>query len=383
MPRYCAAKLCKNRGGLPSKDNKKISFYPFPLQDQVRLQQWVINMKRENWTPSRHQYLCSDHFTEDSFDMRWGIRYLKHSAVPTIFPLSCDQHEEQSMQDEWNRRHVKKKARPKEKMSDIKDTNKSVRPSSPSKKKALILKNEIPKEKEDRCYTECPREENIVKNDKNETEGDVCQIKTVFLIEALEPEGTSSCEVFEINTSFAETKYNTQLTNDESEGVRTLVTPTSLSGSGSSDTQRCPESDSPVTVDYAEIPGACSSDETSHERLKTALKETINMLPLSLHRKYSRDSAEESEREICSADHILLYEHSYSKQDIDKDHLWTKIASLHTKITQLEKKEEKTVAKINSLENVIAQLKKENIVCEEKRRVLENYFTSLEFAMVQ
>ncbi|MBN3314828.1 THAP5 protein, partial [Atractosteus spatula] len=365
MPRYCAAKLCKNRGGLPSKDNKKISFYPFPLQDQVRLQQWVINMKRENWTPSRHQYLCSDHFTEDSFDMRWGIRYLKHSAVPTVFPLSCDQHEEQSMQV----KHIR--------------TIRRDSPSSPSKKKALILKDEIPKEKEDRCYTECPREENIVKNEKNETEGDVCQIKTVFLIEALEPEGTSSCEVFEINTSFAETKYNTQLTNDESEGVRTLVTPTSLSGSGSSDTQRCPESDSPVTVDYAEIPGACGSDETSHERLKAALKETINMLPLSLHRKYSRDSAEESERETCSADHILLYEHSYSKQDIDKDHLWTKIASLHTKITQLEKKEEKTVAKINSLENVIAQLKKENIVCEEKRRVLENYFTSLEFAMVQ
>ena len=43
-------------------------------------------MKREEWTPSRHQYLCSEHFTEDCFDIRWGIRYLKNTAIPTIFP---------------------------------------------------------------------------------------------------------------------------------------------------------------------------------------------------------------------------------------------------------------------------------------------------------
>lgn len=47
-------------------------------------------MKRQEWTPSRHQYLCSEHFTEDSFDLRWGIRYLKHTAIPTIFPYICD-----------------------------------------------------------------------------------------------------------------------------------------------------------------------------------------------------------------------------------------------------------------------------------------------------
>uniref|UniRef100_A0A4W4GLJ0 THAP domain-containing protein 5 n=1 Tax=Electrophorus electricus TaxID=8005 RepID=A0A4W4GLJ0_ELEEL len=90
MPRYCAVKLCNNRGGMPSKDNKRISFYPFPLQDKTRLKKWIVNMKRGEWTPSRHQYLCSEHFTEDSFDLRWGIRYLKHTAIPTIFPCLCD-----------------------------------------------------------------------------------------------------------------------------------------------------------------------------------------------------------------------------------------------------------------------------------------------------
>ncbi|CDQ60893.1 unnamed protein product [Oncorhynchus mykiss] len=31
MPRYCAVKLCKNRGGTPSKENKRISFYPYGI----------------------------------------------------------------------------------------------------------------------------------------------------------------------------------------------------------------------------------------------------------------------------------------------------------------------------------------------------------------
>ncbi|MEQ2313753.1 hypothetical protein AMECASPLE_005255 [Ameca splendens] len=87
MPRYCAVKLCRNRGGTSSKqDNKRISFYPFPLQDKPRLQKWINNMRRGEWTPSRHQYLCSEHFTEDCFDIRWGIRYLKNTAIPTLFP---------------------------------------------------------------------------------------------------------------------------------------------------------------------------------------------------------------------------------------------------------------------------------------------------------
>ncbi|XP_066579926.1 THAP domain-containing protein 5 [Amia ocellicauda] len=382
MPRYCAAKLCKNRGGLPSKDNKKISFYPFPLQDHQRLQQWVINMRREEWTPSRHQYLCSDHFTEDSFDMRWGIRYLKHTAVPTIFPFTYDRHEAQSMQDEWNRRHTKRKPRPKQKTSDIKDTDTSIRPASPLKKKALILKRDHLREHLDSPLPECAQEKDV-KAVKTESDGNVCQIKTMFLIEAVE--GVSSCEVFDLNASVAETTDNSQPADEQQGGERTLVTPASPSGSVSSEKQHCPDTESPLTVTCTETSAQCSAAETSLERLDVAITETINTLPLGLQSNVLVETGESAEIEIepCSADHILLYEHSYSKQDMDNDHLWNKIASLHNKITQLEKKEEKTVAKINVLEGVMMHLKKENIVCEEKRRALENYFTSLEFAMVE
>lgn len=47
-------------------------------------------MKRDSWVPSKYQFLCSDHFTPDSLDIRWGIRYLKQNAIPTIFSLPED-----------------------------------------------------------------------------------------------------------------------------------------------------------------------------------------------------------------------------------------------------------------------------------------------------
>lgn len=47
-------------------------------------------MKRDSWVPSKYQFLCSDHFTPDSLDIRWGIRYLKQTAIPTIFSLPED-----------------------------------------------------------------------------------------------------------------------------------------------------------------------------------------------------------------------------------------------------------------------------------------------------
>ncbi|XP_008301337.1 THAP domain-containing protein 5-like [Stegastes partitus] len=82
MPKYCSVPNCKNDSG---NGNDRKSFYKFPLQDPVRLQQWLRNMGRENWTPSRHQYICHEHFAPSCFKVRWGIRYLESDAVPTLF----------------------------------------------------------------------------------------------------------------------------------------------------------------------------------------------------------------------------------------------------------------------------------------------------------
>uniref|UniRef100_W5NC99 Serine/threonine-protein phosphatase n=1 Tax=Lepisosteus oculatus TaxID=7918 RepID=W5NC99_LEPOC len=90
MPKYCTAPNCGNSAGHPNPD-KKISFYKFPLHDPPRLRQWLANMRREEWTPSRYQHLCSEHFTPSCFHLRWGIRYLASDAVPTqLYAIAVD-----------------------------------------------------------------------------------------------------------------------------------------------------------------------------------------------------------------------------------------------------------------------------------------------------
>ncbi|XP_006171745.1 THAP domain-containing protein 8 isoform X2 [Tupaia chinensis] len=85
MPKYCRAPNCSNTAGRLGSDNRPVSFYKFPLKDGPRLQAWLQHMGREHWVPSCHQHLCSEHFTPSCFQWRWGVRYLRPDAVPSIF----------------------------------------------------------------------------------------------------------------------------------------------------------------------------------------------------------------------------------------------------------------------------------------------------------
>ncbi|XP_077468350.1 uncharacterized protein LOC144083985 [Stigmatopora argus] len=82
MPKYCSVPNCKN-DSTSGTDPK--SFYKFPLHDPEQLQLWLRNIGRDNWTPSRHQYVCHEHFVSSCFKLRWGIRNLESDAVPTLF----------------------------------------------------------------------------------------------------------------------------------------------------------------------------------------------------------------------------------------------------------------------------------------------------------
>ncbi|XP_067855684.1 THAP domain-containing protein 5-like isoform X2 [Heptranchias perlo] len=61
-------------------------------------------MKRDNWFPTKHQCICSDHFAADSFEWRWGIRYLKPHAIPTIFSFPTHQQKKKLCS-----RHIRRK----------------------------------------------------------------------------------------------------------------------------------------------------------------------------------------------------------------------------------------------------------------------------------
>lgn len=84
----CAAVNCSNRQGKGEK--RAVSFHRFPLKDSKRLIQWLKAVQRDNWTPTKYSFLCSEHFTKDSFSKRLEDqhRLLKPTAVPSIFHLS-------------------------------------------------------------------------------------------------------------------------------------------------------------------------------------------------------------------------------------------------------------------------------------------------------
>nr|XP_014990199.1 THAP domain-containing protein 5 isoform X3 [Macaca mulatta]XP_014990200.1 THAP domain-containing protein 5 isoform X3 [Macaca mulatta] len=79
---------------------------------------------------------------------------------------------------------------------------------------------------------------------------------------------------------------------------------------------------------------------------------------------------------------VLQIEHSYCRQDINKEHLWQKVSKLHSKITLLELKEQQTLGRLKSLEALVRQLKQENWLSEENVKIIENHFTTYEVTMI-
>lgn len=88
--KYCCAYGCSNGGATPGK-----SFFLFPMDCKLK-KEWIQQVSRKNFEPSRTTVLCSDHFTPGSFtydqallgrlDLSFSRRRLKPDAVPTIFP---------------------------------------------------------------------------------------------------------------------------------------------------------------------------------------------------------------------------------------------------------------------------------------------------------
>ncbi|XP_071999295.1 peroxynitrite isomerase THAP4 [Engystomops pustulosus] len=81
----CAAPNCTNRQGKGKRG--AISFHRFPLKDSARLFLWTAAIQRSDWTPGPYSFLCSDHFSEDSFVPRMPDQHplLKPDAVPSLF----------------------------------------------------------------------------------------------------------------------------------------------------------------------------------------------------------------------------------------------------------------------------------------------------------
>uniref|UniRef100_A0A8C2KY28 THAP domain-containing protein 1 n=1 Tax=Cyprinus carpio TaxID=7962 RepID=A0A8C2KY28_CYPCA len=78
----CAAVNCTNR----HSPGSSTSFHRFPLGDKDRLQQWLVNIRRDHFKPSPSSRLCSHHFKDSCFfTNNKGQVCLAKTAVPTLF----------------------------------------------------------------------------------------------------------------------------------------------------------------------------------------------------------------------------------------------------------------------------------------------------------
>ena len=76
MVKSCCAVGCKNRW----RKGCNISFYRFPSNPERR-ERWIAAVKRENWHPTEHTWLCSEHFIrKHKSDNPLSLDY-----VPSVF----------------------------------------------------------------------------------------------------------------------------------------------------------------------------------------------------------------------------------------------------------------------------------------------------------
>ncbi|KAI8788933.1 THAP domain-containing protein 1, partial [Biomphalaria glabrata] len=48
-------------------EKKKKGFHRFPVSNPKLCKEWVVKLKRKNFTASVHSVICSEHFEEDCF----------------------------------------------------------------------------------------------------------------------------------------------------------------------------------------------------------------------------------------------------------------------------------------------------------------------------
>ncbi|NXC75291.1 THAP5 protein, partial [Anhinga anhinga] len=388
----------------------------FPLHDKERLEKWLRNMKRDAWTPSKHQLLCSDHFTPDSLDVRWGIRYLKHTAVPTIFSSPGDEEKDSSQ----NSPQEIKREDPEETNTNVVSEKASVSLEPCTPKKNPVIAENVDEKVEIVCSTalsqplqiqklqlqngEDFQEDNVVlDNSDNSSKQHIHQPNPVLMAAAVHSmEATSVHTSVEnpvgctatvlqftdpdyLNSSLklknalcSITDYAIENPNSDVVGCSVEVQPASenaillstvtqtieqFSGSGDSVIAIIVPAESPENPEIVNS----SFLPIKQELLDTEETETVQSVYMNAY----------------GGSEVLQTEHSYCKQDIDRDHLWQKISKLNSKITLLEMQEIKTLKRLRSLEALIGQLKQENLLSEEKLKIVENCFTTLEVTMIQ
>ncbi|XP_008571859.1 PREDICTED: THAP domain-containing protein 5 isoform X2 [Galeopterus variegatus] len=353
-------------------------------------------MKRDSWVPSKYQFLCSDHFTPDSLDIRWGIRYLKQTAIPTIFSLP---------EDNQGKNPSKKKSQ-KKKLEDGKEVCLKAKSeeslASNEGKKNTVNTDMLPD------HAELLDSSALVKPPAPKTGSIKNNMLTLNLVKqnTRKPESTLATSVNQdigiggFHSSFENLNSTTiTLTTSNSEGIQQAleaqevleITTNHLANSNFTNNSMEIKSTQENPFFFSTINQTVEELNTNKESLiaifvptenstaavnsfTPAQKETMEMENIDIEDSLYKD--------IDYGTEVLQIEHSYCRQDINKEHLWQKVCKLHSKITLLELQEQQTLGRLKSLEALIRQLKQENWLSEENVKIIENHFTTYEVTMM-
>ncbi|XP_029027027.1 THAP domain-containing protein 5-like isoform X2 [Betta splendens] len=417
MPKYCSVPNCKNDSG--SGGDRK-SFYKFPLQDPLRLQHWLQNMGRENWTPSRHQYICHEHFAPSCFKVRWGIRYLESDAVPTVFQAA------ESLQ---KRKAVDQREKPKRLRVDCSQSGTGGGDAAASDAveaegflHALQLYEitvDAPQQADPSLVQTRPTERDHSDLEQPASADGVRMGPTVplTLIQTLhDGSGGDSAEVVLVSEgqdplvdgiTAAILAQGRGLLVDHSaleqagDAVASLVTVATdeLSNGDGQETQ--------VIAYFETIPNVLPSESSARFNFSpdTVMSSALSSKPItstlpivSKHMPVSpaslvlaverldtdgeelNDGASEEEVSLERQDH-QLEEHCYHKNSLSKEQLEAIVTELQKKVKVLQQRHRRHLEKLLGLENTVSQLRQSNLLNEERLQLLERAYVQTSAAV--
>lgn len=394
MPKYCSVPNCRSD---PGNSGERKSFYKFPLQEPVRLRQWLRNMGREDWTPSRHQYVCHEHFAPACFKVRWGIRYLDTDAVPTVFPEA----EKRRAMDDGERKLKRPKAGKTQRLtaSDGRTTASGVQSELQTMR---LLEFAIkPSPHGGTCLTDSQ-----VSADGAEA-GVTFPLTFYQTVDDLMSSGATT-EVLTMSETSAEdgqvelnriaaavlSQGGVLVLNEPEPGCAQQLP--GVQDLAAADFPQAPESREVVAyfetvpsvfpsgalTQFTSPPDTVLSSALSPKPIPSTLPIVSKHAPppplaLTLER-LDRDEGDEgdgvSDADESEQEGPQLEEHCYHKNSLSKEQLEAIVAELQKKVKVLQQRHRRHLEKLLGLENTVSQLRQSNTLNEERLQLLERAY---------
>lgn len=427
MPKYCSVPNCRNDS--ESGDERK-SFYKLPLHDPIRLQQWLRSMRRENYTPTRHQYICHEHFDPSCFKMRCGVRCLESDAVPTFF----QEVEKRKAADHSERPPKRARTSGGQSLATLEDSS--------------VASDAV--EMESACHTVHLYEAVADSSQQGET----CPVDPSLVRmyhSSTQAEPSSAVEDHKTGSSFPLTFFKTvgncldsdggtgfvlmseclagegqeELLNGIAAAILTqghglLVKGATLGGQGDAWLTLCvgglgsameescsePEGQETQVLAYVESVPSLFPDEITSQLMfvpETVLSSALSSEPItstvpivSKHAAPSKTPAAAAEErpqmdtDGCEGDDELsdedsiewqdhqLEEHSYYKSSLSKEQLEVIVVELKKKVKILQQRHRLHLDKLVDLENTVSHLRQSNLLNEERLKLLERAYMQTE-----